>query len=153
MLELDEINIDILDLLQANGRMSYREIGVQVGLTAPAVTERIKKLEDSGIIKGYRASINYDVLAFPLLCVIRLNISRRDRSFDDDVRTIPEVIEAIRVTGSESHIIRARVRDTAHLEELLQRLGEHGDSITNIATSSPVPYRPMRLKAVHNAGR
>ena len=148
VIDLDVINVDLLDLLQDDGRMSYRELGERVGLTAPAVTERIRKLEDAGIIKGYRAVVDYEALGFPLLCVIRLNAPRGAQGVDDVIGDIPEVIEANRVTGSESHVIRARLRSTKHLEDLLQHLWPHGDSVTNIVTSSPVPRRPMRLRSV-----
>jgi Lrp/AsnC family leucine-responsive transcriptional regulator len=80
--------------------------------------------------------------------VIRLNAPRGARGVDDVIAAIPEVIEANRVTGSESHVIRARLRSTEHLEELLHELWTHGDSVTNIVTSSPVPRRPMRLRSV-----
>lgn len=148
MIDLDDINRDILDLLQLDGRISYRELGERVGLTAPAVTERVRKLEELGVIKGYRAVVDYEALGFPLLCVIRLNSPRVVHGVDEIIRNIPEVIEANRVTGSESHVIRARLRSTAHLEQLLDQLGEHGDSVTNIVTSSPVPRRPMHLRSV-----
>ncbi|HSH10634.1 MAG TPA: Lrp/AsnC family transcriptional regulator [Ilumatobacter sp.] len=147
MINLDDINRDILDLLQLDGRISYRELGERVGLTAPAVTERVRKLEELGVIKGYRAVVDYEALGFPLLCVIRLNSPRGAQGVDEIIRNIPEVIEANRVTGSESHVIRARLRSTAHLERLLDQLGEHGDSVTNIVTSSPVPRRPMHLRS------
>ena len=146
MIDLDDINRDILDLLQHDGRISYRELGERVGLTAPAVTERVRKLEEQGVIKGYRAVVDYEALGFPLLCVIRLNSPRGAHGVDEIIREIPEVIEANRVTGSESHVIRARVRSTAHLEQLLDQLWEFGDSVTNIVTSSPVPRRPMDLR-------
>ncbi len=148
MIELDDINLHLIDLLQEHGRMSYRELGERVGLTAPAVTERIHKLEEQGVIKGYRAVIDYAALGFPLLCVIRLNAPRGARGVDDVIAAIPEVIEANRVTGSESHVIRARLRSTEHLEQLLHELWAHGDSVTNIVTSSPVPRRPMELRRV-----
>ena len=148
MVELDDINRELIDLLSVDGRMSYRELGERVGLTAPAVTERIRKLEEQGVIRGYRAVVDYEVLGFPLLCIIRLNAPRGAQGVDDIIAEIPEVIEANRVTRSESHVIRARVRDTQHLEELLHHLWAHGDSITNIVTSSPVPRRPMRLRKV-----
>jgi Lrp/AsnC family leucine-responsive transcriptional regulator len=147
MIDLDDINRDILDLLQLDGRISYRELGERVGLTAPAVTERVRKLEELGVIKGYRAVVDYEALGFPLLCVIRLNSPHGARAVDDIIREIPEVIEANRVTGSESHVIRARLRSTAHLEHLLDQLWEYGDSVTSIVTSSPVPRRPMHLRA------
>lgn len=152
MFVLDDINRDLLDLLQVDGRMSYRELGERIGLTAPAVAERVRKLEDAGVIRGYRAVVDYEALGFPILSIIRLSAPPGSTEVDDTVRAIPEVIEANRVTGSESHVIRARVRTTGHLEELLHRLWRSGDSNTNIVTSSPVPRRPMDLKAT-DAGR
>ncbi len=152
MFVLDDINRDLLDLLQVDGRMSYRDLGERIGLTAPAVAERVRKLEAAGVIRGYRAEVDYEVLGFPILSIIRLNAPGRGRGIDDTIRQIPEVIEANRVTGSESHVIRACVRSTGHLEELLQPLWDQGDSTTNIVTSSPVPRRPMNLTST-GAGR
>ena len=147
MIDLDDINRDILDLLLTDGRMSYREMGERVGLTAPAVTERVRKLEELGVIKGYRAVVDYEALGFPLLCIIRLNSARGAQDVDEVIRGLPEVIEANRVTGSESHVIRARLKSTAHLEQMLDALWEFGDSVTNIVTSSPVQRRPVNLRA------
>ena len=152
MIELDDINRDLVDLLQEHGRMSYRELGERVGLTGPAVTERIRKLEEQGVIRGYQAIVDHELLGFPLLCIIRLNSPRGGQGVDALIADSPEVIEANRVTGSDSHVIRARVRSTGHLEELLQQLWEKGDSTTNIVTSSPVPRRPMNLTTT-GAGR
>src|SRR5690606_9962296 len=121
---LDPINLEIIDLLQVDGRMSYKELGERVGLTAPAVAERVRKLEEAGVITGYRAIVDYERIGLNLLCVIRLNSNNRSRSIDDVVRDYPEVIEAVRVTGSESHVIRARVHDTHHLEALLNEFRE-----------------------------
>jgi Lrp/AsnC family leucine-responsive transcriptional regulator len=143
VIDLDDINIEILDVLQLDGRISYRELGERVGLSAPAVTERIRRLEELGVIKGYRAVVDYEMLGFPLLCVIRLNARR---GVDEVIEAMPEVIESNRVTGSESHVVRVRTRSTGHLEELLHGLWEYGDSTTNIVTSSPVPRRPMQLR-------
>lgn len=152
MFVLDDINRELLDLLQIDGRMSYRDLGERIGLTAPAVAERVRKLEAAGVIRGYRAEVDYEVLGFPILSIVRLNAPGRASGVDDTLRAIPEVIEANRVTGSDSHVIRARVRSTGHLEELLQQLWEKGDSTTNIVTSSPVPRRPMNLTTTR-AGR
>lgn len=150
MIDLDDINRDILELLLADGRISYRELGERVGLTAPAVTERVRKLEELGVIKGYRAVVDYEALGFPLLCIVRLNSPRGSQGLDDVIRSLPEVIEANRVTGSESHVIRARLSSTTHLEQMLDELWEHTESVTNIVTSSPVPRRPMLLRAALN---
>lgn len=152
MYQLDEINRELLDLLQVDGRMSFKELGERIGLSAPAVAERVRKLEEAGVINGYRANVDYELLGFPILCVIRLNTPRMASGVDEKLRSLPEVIEANRVTGSESHVIRARLRSTHHLEQLLHELWEDGDSTTNIVTSSPVPRRPMNLAAT-GAGR
>jgi Lrp/AsnC family leucine-responsive transcriptional regulator len=96
--------------------------------------------------------VDYEALGFPILCIVRLNAPRGVSSVDPRIAAIPQVIEANRVTGSESHVIRARVRSTRDLEELLHELWEEGDSTTSIVTSSPVPRRPMNLKAT-GAGR
>lgn len=104
------------------------------------------------MIKGYRAVVDYEVLGFPILCVIRLKAPMSTQGIDSRIAAIPQIIEASRVTGSESHVIRARVRTTKEIEELLSDISEDGDTITNIVTSSPVPPRPMNLEAA-DAGR
>ncbi len=145
--ELDPINRDLLDLLQLHGRMSYKDLGERVGLTPPAVAERVRKLEDAGVITGYRAVVDYEVLGFPILCIVRLSAPKRASGIDDKIRAEPQIIEANRVTGEDSHVIRARLRDAHELEVLMDDIWEDGDSITNIVTSSPVPRRPMNLRA------
>lgn len=152
MFILDDINRDLLDLLQLEGRMSYKDLGDRIGLTAPAVAERIRKLEDAGVITGYRAVVDYEVIGFPILSIIRLKAPMHAEGIDPKIAAIPNVIEASRVTGSDSHVIRARLRRMLDLEELLQDVWEQGDTITNIVTSSPVPRRPMNLTAT-DAGR
>ena len=152
MFYLDDINRDILDQLQIDGRASYKELGERIGLTAPAVAERVRKLEEAGVIKGYRAVVDYEALGFPILCIVRMKAPMSTIGIDPKIAKIPQVIEAARVTGSDSHVIRARVRNTRDIEDLLGGVWEDGDTITNIVTSSPVPYRPMNLKDT-NAGR
>ncbi|NND76357.1 MAG: Lrp/AsnC family transcriptional regulator [Ilumatobacter sp.] len=145
--ELDELNRDLLDLLQLHGRMSYKELGEHVGLTPPAVADRIRKLEDAGVITGYRAVVNYEALGFPILCIVRLSAPKRASGIDDKIRAKPQIIEANRVTGEDSHVIRARLREAHELEVLMDEIWEDGDTITNIVTSSPVSRRPMNLRA------
>jgi len=152
MFYLDDINREMLDILQLDGRISYKELGERIGLTPPAVAERIRKLEEAGIIKGYRAVVDYEALGFPILCIIRVSIPMSTIGVDPKIAAIPQIIEAGRVTGSDSHVLRARVRNTKEIEELLGGVWEDGETITNIVTSSPVPRRPMNLKAA-NAGR
>lgn len=143
---LDDIDLDICDALQLDGRRSYRELGEMVGLSAPAVRDRVRRLEDRGIIAGYRAVIDYELVGFPIQCIIRLSTSgRSDEHLDNVLRDVPEIVEANRVTGSESHVVRAHVKSTAHLEDLFRVMWQAADSVTNIVTSSPVPRRPLQL--------
>lgn len=121
-------------------------------MTAPAVAERIRKLEDAGVIKGYRAVVDYEAVGSPILSIIRVNAAMRTEGIDQKLAAIPHVIEANRVTGSDSHVVRARLRRMSDIEELMSDVWEQSDTITNIVTSSPVPRRPMNLRDT-NAGR
>ncbi len=144
--EIDAIDLQLLEALGDDGRLSYRELGELVGLSSPAAADRVRRLEQRGVITGYRAQIDYEALGFPIHCIIRLNTTGgRGENLDDLLVDMPEVVEANRVTGSESHVVRAMVRTTAHLEELLNEIWVVSDSVTNIVTSSPVPRRPMIL--------
>jgi Lrp/AsnC family leucine-responsive transcriptional regulator len=153
MVYLDDTNRQLLDILQVDGRISYKDLGARVGLTPPAVAERMRKLEEAGVLKGFRAVVDYEALGFPLMCIIRMKVgSQSTLNIDSTLAATPQVIEANRVTGSDSHVVRARVRNTFGIEELLRDVWKEGDTITNLVTSSPVPSRPMNLEAT-NAGR
>jgi len=141
---LDTIDEAILRELQADGRLSWRELGERVQLSAPAVRDRVKAMERDGVITGYSVQVNPDKLGLGLRAIIRLNepyTAGADRKVDGIVAGLPEVIECHRVTGSESHVLRALLADTNHLEEMLEQLWPYASSITNIVTSSPVPRR------------
>jgi Lrp/AsnC family leucine-responsive transcriptional regulator len=142
---LDDIDLDLCEALQANGRRSYRDLGDEVGLSAPAVRDRVRRLEERGVIVGYRAVIDPEAVGFPIQCVIRLSTGRADEGVDELLRSMPEVVEANRVTGSESHVVRAHVKTTSHLEDLFRVMWQAADSVTNIVTSSPVPRRPLQI--------
>lgn len=151
--DLDDIDLAICEALAWEGRLSYRELGDRIGLSSPATADRVRRLEQRGVIVGYQAVIDYEVLGFPILSIIRLNNSyRSEGDIDETLADVPEVIEANRVTGAESHVIRARVRTTSHLEDLLKLFWNQTDTITNIVTSSPIPRRPMLLRRALGRG-
>ncbi len=144
----DVIARAILDELQQNARISYRELGEKVGLSSPAVTERIRRLERDGIITGYHASVDPGALGFPMLGIVRVrSTGPQSHMIDELAEQMDEVVECHRVTGSESHVLRVRLRDVEHLGELVERFREFGDTITNIVTSTPVAHRSV--KAIH----
>ncbi len=149
MAALDDIDWLIIDTLQVDARISFKDLGEVVGLSAPAAADRVRRLERRGVVRGYRVVLDPDVLGIPILAVIRVN-ARADtvKQIDEIVGDIPEIIECHRVTGSDSHVIRARLRSTSHLEQLLEQLLPYGDTITNIVTSSPVYRRAINRSVV-----
>lgn len=144
---IDAISRRILDELTLDGRLSYRELGERVGLSAPAVTERVKRLERDGVITGYAATVDPVALGHPILVIIRvINAAGRPSAVIDELAAeMPEVIECNRVTGSESHVVRAWCRDLDHLNTMIEQFGEYGETITNVVTSTPVQRRSVRV--------
>ncbi len=141
---IDPINRRILEELAADGRLSMRELGERIDLSGPATTERVRRLERDGVIRGYRAIVDPDAFGYPMLVVIRIHSAGpRAAEIDRVARETPEVVECHRVTGSESHVIRVRVRDVDHLNEIVERFWEFGDTITNVVTTTPVVLRDV----------
>ena len=143
---LDSIDRQILDELQNDGRVSYRDLGERIGLSAPAATERVRRLERAGVITGYTATIDPAALGASILAIIRIHSAGpKAPEIDALAASLPEVIECNRVTGSESHVVRAWCRDLAHLDELIGNFWDLGDTITNLVTSTPVQRRSCRI--------
>jgi len=148
---LDQISWRILEELQENARISWAELGRRVGLTTPAVAERVHRLESIGIIQGYRTEISVDRLGLPILIFVRLSMSGPEalvRAFQQQVKTWDEVLECHRVTGSESFILKARVVSMGHLERFIDRLGHYGSTSTTTVLSSPVERRVFTEKMI-----
>ncbi|HEY0656823.1 MAG TPA: Lrp/AsnC family transcriptional regulator [Pyrinomonadaceae bacterium] len=139
---IDEIDWRILKELQINARISFAELGRRVGLTTPAVIERIRKLEDAKIIAGYRAEIDTAKVGLPITAFIRMSISGVDYSRIIEVaEKSKEVLECHRGTGGDSFIIKVAVADVEHLQNLIDRLTPYGITTTSIVLSSPVKKR------------
>ena len=138
---IDDIDSKILELLQHNGRMKRNAIAEVVGLSVPSVSERMRKLEERGVITGYHAVLDPKRMHFDITAFIRVQVD--GSSFYPDFVSaaveIPEVLEVHSITGEGSHIIKVRTRNTTSLERLLSRLqsipGVHGTS-TSIVLSS-----------------
>jgi Lrp/AsnC family leucine-responsive transcriptional regulator len=149
--ELDHIAWKIIEELQQNARISWAELGRRVGLTTPAVAERVHRLEKIGVIRGFHADISLERLGMPILIFVRLSMSGLEslvRTFQQEVKTWDEVLECHRVTGSESFIVKARVVSMEHLERFIDRLGHYGTTSTTTVLSSPVIMRPITEKVV-----
>jgi Lrp/AsnC family leucine-responsive transcriptional regulator len=149
--ELDRIAWKIVEELQRDGRLSWAELGRRVGLTTPAVAERVYRLEKLGVIRGFHADISLERLGMPILIFVRLSMAGPEqlvRAFQKQVKTWEEVLECHRVTGSDSFIVKARVVSVEHLERFLDRLGHFGTTSTATVLSSPVLQRIITEKVI-----
>ena len=136
---LDDTDWQILHLLQADARLSYREIGRRVSLSTPAVTERVRKLEEAGIIRGYRAVVHPPALGHTITAFMQLTVPKRLTPHAIALlRTRPEVIECHHVTGDISFILKLCTDSMARLEALMQELGRFGETNTMIVLSTPI---------------
>ena len=140
---LDTTGWQLLQALQENARLSYSELVQRVGLSSPAVAERIRRMEDAGIISGYHVEINLAKVGFPITAIIRMSTSPGERCsrFTGFVENIPEVLTCYRVTGSDALIMRVMASSVEHLESLIDQLSAHGQLTTSIVLSTPVARR------------
>jgi Lrp/AsnC family transcriptional regulator, leucine-responsive regulatory protein len=139
---LDEINVRVLEELVQDGRISMAELGRRVGLSAPAMAERVQRLERAGVITGYRAELDPAALGFPVSAVVRIRPApgqlQRVREIAAET---PEVGECYRITGEDCYLMRLHLRSIDDLEELLDRFTPYGQTTTSIVHSTPVPRR------------
>jgi Lrp/AsnC family leucine-responsive transcriptional regulator len=143
----DEIDRKILHELQQDARISYAELGRRVGLTTPAVIERVRKLEDRGIITGYRADIDPAKVGLPITAFVRMSITGVDYSHIIEVaEEAREVLECHRGTGGDSFIMKIAVSSVEHLQEVIDRLTPYGITTTTIVLSSPVRSREVSVE-------
>lgn len=136
---LDETGWQLLKELQQNARLSYSELGQRVGLSSPAVAERMRRMEEAGIITGYHTTVNLALLGLPVLAVIRMGplAGIKCQSVVDYARRIPEVLECYRVTGSDNAVVKVAAASIDHLERVIDQLTAYGTLTTSITFSKP----------------
>ncbi|MFB9887764.1 Lrp/AsnC family transcriptional regulator [Balneatrix alpica] len=140
---LDAINRKILLALQENARISYAELAKRVHLSAPAVAERLRKLEEAGIIQGYGPRLNLDKLGFPILAWVQCKVFRaKEREFKALALATAEVVECHNVTGEQAFLIKLATRSMAELDAVLERFCDLSDTNTMMILSTPV-QRPL----------
>jgi Lrp/AsnC family leucine-responsive transcriptional regulator len=141
---LDDIGRRIIAELQRDARLSYAALGRRVHLSTPAVAERVRRMEEAGIITGYHAAINPAAVGLPIRAIIRLkaNLQSYER-VRLAIADIPEVIECHHVTGSDDLVMTVLVCSVEHLEAVLDRLRPFGDHVTSLVLSSPVQRRSI----------
>jgi Lrp/AsnC family transcriptional regulator, leucine-responsive regulatory protein len=139
---LDGVGWRILAELQSDARLSMAELGRRVGLSAPATAERVRKLEDAGVISGYRAQIDLKRVGRPVMAFVRITALGDVRTrVAEAARHSPEVLEVHRGTGSDCFILKIAVEDIAHLEGVTDRFTKFGQLTTSIVLSSLVDRR------------
>jgi Lrp/AsnC family transcriptional regulator, leucine-responsive regulatory protein len=150
---VDAIDLQIIDLLRGNARLPYAELARQVGLSAPAVHERVGKLEATGTIRGYRADVTPEAIGLGVTALI--GIAQQAGTEIDDVvaalRELPEIESCYFLAGDESFLLKARVGSMAELEDLIVRLSRtHGvaRTRTTVALSTKWEGRPQPARAL-----
>ena len=138
-MNIDALNWKILGLLQSNARMSNAEIGRTVGISSPAVSERIKKMEDAGLIRGYHAVVSPYISNYQLKAIITVRaFMGKLKPFLDKLTTFDEVLNCYRITGNENIVMEVILKNQKHLEEFIDQLIVYGETKTQIVLSHVV---------------
>jgi Lrp/AsnC family leucine-responsive transcriptional regulator len=143
---LDDTDRRLLAELQVDARVSRAELGRRVGLSPPAVAERLRRLEDDGVIVGHHTVVNPRALGLALTVVIRVRPAPRQIPKVGEIAAeTPEVVQCLRVTGDDCFVATAHVRDVEHLERVIDRFTPFGQTTTSLVQSAPVPVRGVAL--------
>jgi Lrp/AsnC family transcriptional regulator, leucine-responsive regulatory protein len=147
-IDLDAVDARILTTLAADARVSVAELARFVGLSAPSAAERIKRLEESGVIEGYAASIDPRALGLTVAAWLRVRpVPGKLSTVADILRSLPEIVECDRVTGEDCFVARAHLKSIEDLERLIDQIIPHAMTTTSIIQSTLVKRRPPPIGA------
>ncbi|MDX3187543.1 Lrp/AsnC family transcriptional regulator [Streptomyces sp. MN03-5084-2B] len=145
---LDPTDWAILAELQRDARLPLTELGRRVNLSASAATERLRRLETTGVISGYRAEIDLGKVGYPVLAVVRLKYpGSRHEPLHKLLAERPEILECLRTTGDDCYTLKIAAASMAHLERTVDELCQFGSTTTNLVYSQTLPYRGPREPA------
>ncbi len=151
-MEIDHKSWKILQVLQQDARISLTELAARVALSVPAVSERLKRLEESGVIAGYRAIVPPAKVGYSLMAIVGITTLQPEKArLIALLQDRPEVLECHHVTGQDSFLMKVVARDIGHLESFLASINHLGETRTSIVMSSPIPERALQPPVV--AGR
>jgi Lrp/AsnC family leucine-responsive transcriptional regulator len=137
---LDRLDWRILEVLQCNARISNTELGKQIGLSQPAVTARIKRLEEQGVIEGYSARINPGLVGRGIAAIVRIRTTHAEiKRCLSAFETMPEIVEAHRITGEDCFMVRIVVEEMTQLEAAIDALARFGPVTTSVVLASYPP--------------
>jgi Lrp/AsnC family leucine-responsive transcriptional regulator len=141
---LDSIDWHILAELQRDGRLSYNKLARRVNLSSPAVAERVRRLEESGVITGYGARVDASKAGLPLTAFVQLRCALGSCLLKTTTaEDFPEVTEVHKLSGDSCSMLRVRVASMPHLEGLLERIGRHGEMNSHIVLSTQYEGRAV----------
>ncbi len=141
-MKLDSVYWKILQLLQQNSRRPLKDIAHEVGLSSPAVADRIQKLEDTGVISRHTSELDMDKLGYSLglYISIKLRFGHVER-FEKYIQTVPEICECHKLTGTDCMLMKGFVTDPKHLDDLNRRLAVYGELTTSLILNSIIRHR------------
>ena len=143
---LDAVNLRLLSELHGNPRLSMSELARRVGMSAPAVTDRVQRLERAGVIAGFRMDVDPAALGMPVTAVVRIRPGPGQLpKVAEAARETPQVVECYRITGEDCFFLKLHAPSISQLEEVLDRFLIFGQTTTSIVVSTPVPTRPLPL--------
>jgi Lrp/AsnC family transcriptional regulator, leucine-responsive regulatory protein len=144
--ELDDTSWKLLMLLQEDARLSFTELGRRVNLSTPAVTERVRKLEEAGVIAAYRAEVNPASVGRPIMAFVQFIVPKRDEAHAVElIKSLPEIVECHHVAGNVSMMLKLYVPTVQRLEQIIKLIGKFGETQTMIVLSSPLPGRAIEM--------
>lgn len=141
---MDVTDYRIIEILQSDGRISMKDLGKIVGLTSPAVSERVKRLEEAKVIEGYKAIVNPDALGRVIKAFI--HISLPSNNYDDFInaaRKDPRIVECHHITGDDCSLLKVIVKDMYELENVIDSIKEIGSTKTSVILSTPIKYKSI----------
>ncbi len=143
---LDRKNIELLRHLSDDPQVGVAELARRIGMSAPAVRERLQRLKESGVVRGYRLEIDPAALGYPVAVFIRVRpMPGQLAKIAALAKRLPEIVECHRITGEDCFIMRAHVPALERLDSLLDRFLAHGQTTTSLIQSTPVPLRSLPL--------
>ena len=150
----DSRNLDLLRLLREDPRISISELARRIGMSAPAVRERVLRLEEAGIIRGYTVELDPVALGYPLCAFVRVRPAPGQLpKVAELARRLPQVSECHRVTGDDCFVLKVHLSGLEQLDELIDQFLAHGQTTTSLVQSTPVPSRGLPLPDDAGASR
>lgn len=143
-MELDTKAWKIIAAIQRDARMSLKSLADEAGLSLPATSERLKRLEEAGVINGYRALINPEAVGYGVLAIIGITTLQPGKArLIEVLKSLPEVLECLHVTGQDSYLLRVATQNIRHLERFVGEINHYGETRTAIVMSAPIPLRAI----------